>query len=131
MHSPTPALETDDLRVMQKSVESGDRGGGLTQHLAPVLDGSVRRNQNGTGLIAAGEDLQQVLGRGGWQTRHAEILDHPQVDPRRPRPGPGPDQTPSGSTRCSQPGWRPPSNSAQCGSCPYTGGPSSKSPPCS
>src|SRR5712691_531668 len=60
MNSPTPTLEADDLRVMQKSVEERACGGGVAQHLAPVLDGSVRRNQNGSRLIPAGEDLQQV-----------------------------------------------------------------------
>src|SRR5438128_568141 len=76
MNPPAPALEADDLRVMQKSIEERARGGGVAQHLAPVLDGSVGRDQNGSGLIAAGEDLQQVLRRGGRQTPHAEILDH-------------------------------------------------------
>ena len=80
MNPPAPALEADDLRVMQKSIEARASRGGVTQHLTPVLNGTVRRNENGAGLIAAGEDFQQVFGRVRRHAPHAEILDHQQVD---------------------------------------------------
>src|SRR6266567_3528956 len=47
---------------MQKAIEESARRGGVAQHLAPVFHRTIGGDQNRSGLIPAGEDLQQVLG---------------------------------------------------------------------
>ena len=56
-------------------MEDGGGGGDIAEKGAPVLGGSMRRDDGGCVLVAAHEDLEQVLGRGRAQLVHAEILD--------------------------------------------------------
>ena len=59
--------------------ERGDRGG-IAQQLAPVLDGAIGRDERGGALVAAHDDLEEVLGGGGRELAHAEVVDDEQRD---------------------------------------------------
>ena len=72
-----PALE--HVRVMQKPVEQrGDRGG-VAEQLSPLVDRPVGGEHRGGPLVAAHDQLEQVLGGGVGQLAHAEVVDDEQV----------------------------------------------------
>lgn len=68
------------MGVVQEAIEQRGDGGGVAQQLAPVVDGSVRRQERGRPLIAAHDDFEQIFGRGVRQFAHAEIIDDEQRD---------------------------------------------------
>ena len=72
-----PALE--HVRVMQEPVEQrGDRGG-VAEQLPPLVDRPVGGEHRRGSLVAAHDQLKQVLGRGVGQLAHAEVVDDEQV----------------------------------------------------
>ena len=50
-------------------------GGGVAEELAPVVDGPVRGEQRARALVAAHDELEEVLGGGGRELAHAEVVD--------------------------------------------------------
>ena len=62
MQAPTPALEADDLSVMQKAIEESACRGRVAEHLAPVFHRAIGGDQNRSGLISAGTKLSIVPG---------------------------------------------------------------------
>ena len=63
---------------MQETIEQrGDRGR-VAEQLAPVVDGSIGREQRGGALVAAHDQLQEIFGGGVRQFPHAEIVDDQQ-----------------------------------------------------
>ena len=63
---------------MEQPIEQRGDGGGVAEQLAPVVDGSVRRQQRRGALVAAHDELQQILGGGVRQLPHAEVVDDQQ-----------------------------------------------------
>jgi hypothetical protein len=46
--------------------------------LAPVVDGPVRGEEGARALVAAHDELEQILGSAGWELAHAEVIDDEQ-----------------------------------------------------
>ena len=63
---------------MEQAIEERGDGGGVAEQLAPVVDGSVRRQQRGRPFVAAHDDFQEIFGRGVRQLAHAEVIDDQQ-----------------------------------------------------
>jgi hypothetical protein len=74
------AQQLDDFGVMEEAVEQDAGGDIVAEHCPEVLDGAFAGKDGGAGLVAAGEDLQQVLSGGGWQGATAEVVEDKQVD---------------------------------------------------
>lgn len=70
---------------MQQAVEERGHRGGVAEQFAPVIDGSVRRQDRRRAFVAAHDELQQILASGVRQFPHAEIID----DEERDRPDVG------------------------------------------
>ena len=68
--------------MMQQPIEQGGDRGGVAKQLAPVFDGTVRGDQRRGTLVAAHDDLQQILGGGRGQLAHAEVVEDEQRDGR-------------------------------------------------
>ena len=64
--------------MVEQTVEHGGDGGGIAEQRVPVLDGTVRREDGAGPLIAAHDDLEQVLSGVGRELAHAEIVDDEQ-----------------------------------------------------
>jgi hypothetical protein len=62
-----------------RSSRAGD-GGGVAEQLAPILHRAIRGEQRGGPFVAAHDDFQEVLGGGGWESTHAEVVDDEQRD---------------------------------------------------
>src|SRR5713101_437080 len=78
--APAPGAAGQDVRVVEQTVEQRRDGGGVAQELAPVFDGTIRRDQRGGFFIAAHHDLQEVLGRSLGQPPHPEVINEEQRD---------------------------------------------------
>jgi hypothetical protein len=60
--------------VQDAGEEGGDRGDVVEQR-APVLHGAVGGQDRGRPLVAAYDELLQVVGGGGWQLPHSQAVD--------------------------------------------------------
>ena len=63
---------------MEQAIEQRRDGGGVAEQLPPVFDRSVRGEDRGGPLVAAHDQLEQVLGRGVGRLAHAEVVDDEQ-----------------------------------------------------
>ena len=63
---------------MEQAIEHGADGGNIAEQFAPVLDGTVGSEQRAEALVAAHDDLQQILGGGVRKLAHAEVVDDEQ-----------------------------------------------------
>lgn len=68
---------------MQQAIEQGGDGGGVAEQLAPVIDGSVGRQQRRGPFVAPHDDLEQVLGGRVRELSHPEVVDDEQRDGRQ------------------------------------------------
>ena len=68
--------------MTQLPIEQGGDGGGVAEQLAPIVDGSIGRQQRGGPFVSAHDDLEQVLGGGVRQFAHPEVIDDQQRDGR-------------------------------------------------
>ena len=93
---------------MKQAVEQRGDGGGVAEELPPVVDPTVGGEHRGGPLVAAHDQLEQILGGGVGQLAHAEIVDAAacarlaQLEcPRRPMKGRAvcPNSHTNGSTR--------------------------------
>ncbi len=66
---------------MQKSIEQGRDRGRVAKDLSPVLDRSVGGQDRAGPLVAAHDDLEQILGGVGRELAHPEVVDDEQLDP--------------------------------------------------
>lgn len=55
------AGDLDDVGVVQEAVEDGGGGGDVADEFAPLFDGSVGGHECGPVLVAAHDDLEEVL----------------------------------------------------------------------
>lgn len=53
MHAVALPFQPDDLGVMQKAVQDGTRRGVISQHLSPILQGTIGSDDDGALLVAA------------------------------------------------------------------------------
>lgn len=73
------AGDGDDGGVMEEAVEDGAGGGNVLQEFAPVLQRPVAGHDGGAGLVAAHDDLQQILAGVLGQGPQAHVIDDEQV----------------------------------------------------
>jgi hypothetical protein len=66
--------------VVEQAIQEGGDGGGVTEELAPVFDGAVRGDERRAPLVAAHDDLEEILGRGLRQFPHGEVVEDEQGD---------------------------------------------------
>ena len=66
--------------MVEQSVQQGGHRRGVTEQLAPVVHGAIGREDGRGPLIAAHDQLEQILGRGRWQFPHAEVVDDQERD---------------------------------------------------
>ena len=70
--------QREDVAVLEEPIEHGGDSGRVAEQLAPVLDGTVGGHQRAGALVPAHDDLEEVLGGGGGELAHAEIVDDEQ-----------------------------------------------------
>ena len=70
----------DDGGVVQEPVEDADGGGLLGQESAPLLEGPVRADGQGSAFVGAGDEPEQQLGAGVVERGEAEFVEDDQVD---------------------------------------------------
>jgi hypothetical protein len=73
--APAPRAALEDVGVVQEPVEKSRHGGGVSEELSPVVDGTVGGQQCGGALVAAHDELEEVLGGGVRELAHAEVVD--------------------------------------------------------
>jgi hypothetical protein len=61
--------------VMQEPVEQADGGGVLGQEPAPLVEGPVRADAQGTPFVGGGDEPEQQLGAGVVEWREADLVD--------------------------------------------------------
>jgi len=71
------------MRVMQQAIEEGCDGGGISQELAPIIHGTIRRQQRRGPFVATHDQLEEIFGGGMRQLPHAEVVDDQQWDGRQ------------------------------------------------
>ena len=70
------------MGVVEEAIEERADGGDIAEELAPVLDRPVRAEQRADPLVAALDELEEVLGRGGRELPHAQVIDDEEGDGR-------------------------------------------------
>ena len=65
---------SENVPVMQKTIQHGGDGGAIAEELSTVFNGSVCCNQRAGSLIASHNDFQQFLGGGQRQLAHSQII---------------------------------------------------------
>ncbi len=55
---------------MEHAIEEGGHGGGVAEQLAPVVDGTMGREERSRAFLAAHDDFQQIFGRGVRELPH-------------------------------------------------------------
>jgi hypothetical protein len=70
------------MAVVEQAIEDRCDGGGVPEELAPVLDGPVRGEDRAGALVPPHHEFEEVLGGGGRQLTHAEVVDDEQRDGR-------------------------------------------------
>jgi len=76
--APATGATLEHVAVMQKTIQHRAHGGNISEQLAPVLDGPVGSQQRTASLVAAHDDLQQILGGGVGKFAHTEVVDDEQ-----------------------------------------------------
>jgi hypothetical protein len=68
-----------DDAVVQESVEQADGGGVFGQESAPLVEGPVGADAQGSAFVGGGDEAEQQLGAGVVQGREADFVDDDQV----------------------------------------------------
>src|SRR2546423_4886471 len=82
LHAPAARPAAEDVGVVEEAIEERADGGDIAEELAPVLDRPVRAEQGADPLVAALDELEEVLGRGGRELPHAQVIDDEKGDSR-------------------------------------------------
>src|SRR2546428_1325282 len=82
LHAPAARPAAEDVGVVEEAIEERADGGDIAEELAPVLDRPVRAEQGADPLVAALDELEEVLGRGGREFPHAQVIDDEEGDGR-------------------------------------------------
>src|SRR5439155_6345565 len=72
LHAPAARPAAEDVGVVEEAIEERADGGDIAEEFAPVLDRPVRAEQGADPLVAALDELEEVLGRGGRGARREE-----------------------------------------------------------
>ena len=73
------AGDGDDRGVMKEAVEDSTGGGHVLQKFAPVLERSVAGHDRGARLVAAHDDLEQILAGVLGQRAQAHVVDDHEI----------------------------------------------------
>lgn len=73
------AGDSDDLGVVQESVEDGPGGRNVLKQFAPVFEGTVAGHDGGAGFVAAHYDFQQILSGMLGQLLQSHVINDEQV----------------------------------------------------
>ena len=60
--APTSRAALEHVAVVQEAVQHGGDSGAVAQQFAPVINGTIGRDQRTGAFIAAHDDLQQFFG---------------------------------------------------------------------
>jgi hypothetical protein len=71
------------MRVMEQAIEEGGDGCGISEELAPIIDGTIRRQQRRRAFVAAHDQLEEIFSGGMREFAHAEIVDDEERDDRQ------------------------------------------------
>ena len=83
LRAPAARSALEHMGVMEQPIEQrGDRRG-VAEQLAPIIDGSVRREQRGGALVAPHDQLEEIFGGGVGELAHAEVVDDQERDGRQ------------------------------------------------
>src|SRR5213594_4008214 len=82
LHAPAARPAVEHVGVVEEAIEERADGGDVTEELAPVLDRPVRAEQRAHPLVAAHDQLEEILGRGGRELPHAQVIDDEEGDSR-------------------------------------------------
>src|SRR5437762_7873485 len=80
LHAPAARPAVEHVGVVEEAIEERADGGDVTEELAPVLDRPVRAEQRAHPLVAAHDQLEEILGRGGRELPHAQVVDDEEGD---------------------------------------------------
>src|SRR5437870_13057351 len=75
LHAPAARPAAEDVGVVEEAIEERADGGDIAEELAPVLDRPVRAEQCADPLVPALDELEEVLGRGGRELPHAQVIE--------------------------------------------------------
>ena len=78
--APTAGPALEHVPVMEEAIEHGTDGGDIAEQLAPIFHRAIGSEQSAGALVAAHDDLQQVLGGGMWKFAHAEVIENEEGD---------------------------------------------------
>ena len=79
METVALALHRDDLPVGEEAIEDRRRCRDVSKEVAPVLRRSIRRDHDRSLFVTTEEDFQEILGRGGTELLHSEVLEHQEI----------------------------------------------------
>src|SRR2546426_6889917 len=82
LHAPAARPAAEDVGVVEEAIEERADGGDIAEELAPVLDRPVRAEQCAYPLVPALDELEEILGRGGRELPHAQVIDDEEGDGR-------------------------------------------------
>ena len=64
--------------MVEQAIEHRRDRGGVAEQPPPIVDGPVRGEECARALVAAHDQLEQILGRGGGELAHAEVVEDEQ-----------------------------------------------------
>src|SRR5947207_13913438 len=82
LHAPAARPAAEDVGVVEEAIEERADGGDIAEELAPVLDRPVRAEQGADPLVPALDELEEILGRGGRELPHPQVIDDEKGDSR-------------------------------------------------
>src|ERR1017187_1557681 len=74
-----PALQLDQVRMMQKAVQDRGGAGDVAEEFAPILQGTITRHDGRARFVAAQDDLEQTFAGTLRQLFHAHVVNDQQV----------------------------------------------------
>ena len=75
------AFDRNDLGVVREAVDEGDRAGRIGKDGVPLLEGQIRRDEDGFLLVATADNLKEEIGGVGVVGQIADFVDGEQVRP--------------------------------------------------
>ena len=60
--------------MVEEAIEHRGDGRGVAEQPAPVVHGAVGRDEGAGALVAAHDELEEILGRGSRKLAHSEVV---------------------------------------------------------
>ena len=73
-HAPAAWSAAKHVTVLEQAIEHGGDRRRIAEELAPVLHRAIRSHQRACPFVPPHDDLEEVLGGGGGELAHAEIV---------------------------------------------------------